>query len=325
MSTLGVSRRPRRVAHLADSIVVVGVLVVLCAVAVVSCRSPERPDSPPDGSASAGASAQFCQRFADLSVQLARLQAQQAQDYWEIHAGEGTAAAEAAQAEVLATLLAGYEELSDLAPAEVRDDMAKLRDIAREGSPEGLYGEAAAGPSERIQAWQRDHCPEPAMPTDEAGCRLEDVPTAGNRTVYFFSDVHEARTATISNPVADPLGCAYRQLCGAMRASVTEDAFRSTRGEALSALLTADSYSGARSDSGRYDVGVDVERPDEDTLDPAVTTTWTDGHFTWDAQPDEHTAGTVEPHTERWRIDLVREGGGWKVCGFTKRDGTWGT
>jgi hypothetical protein len=61
---------------------------------------------------------------------------------------------------------------------------------------------------------------------------------------------------------------------------------------------------------------VDEERPDIDTLDPAVEATWSDVEFTWFEQFDDDSTATGSRRTERWRIGLVREMGSWRVCAF---------
>ena len=114
----------------------------------------------------------------------------------------------------------------------------------------------------------------------------------------------------------DPFACAYAQLCREIRDRVTEAEFRKTRGEAVSEALSADSFSAARSETGAYRVGVDEERPDEETLERDVLSTWNDAELIWNERVDNRETY----RKERWRIDVVREVGAWRVCGFSRRD-----
>ena len=149
-------------------------------------------------------------------------------------------------------------------------------------------------------------------------CRVEEGPTAGNRVAWFLGDVQQGRQPMIQGGVEDPFGCAYAQLCGDIKSRVGEKDFRTSKGELVSPVLSADTWRGARSPGEEYEyrVGVDEERPDIDTLDPALEATWKDGEFTWFEQFDDDSTVTGSRRTERWRIGLVREMGSWRVCTF---------
>ena len=149
-------------------------------------------------------------------------------------------------------------------------------------------------------------------------CRVEEGPTAGNRVAWFLSDVQQGRQPMIQGGVEDPFGCAYAQMCGDIKSRVSEKDFRTSKGELVSPVLSADTWRGARSpvEEYEYSVGVDEERPDIDTLDPAVEATWKDVEFTWFEQLDDDSTVTGSRRTERWRIGLVREMGSWRVCTF---------
>ncbi len=136
---------------------------------------------------------------------------------------------------------------------------------------------------------------------------------------WFLGDVQQGRDPMIQGGVDDPFGCAYAQLCSAVRREVSEEQFRQTRAEAVSSVLSADSWAGARTGPYEYATGVDEERPDMETLDPDVVSTWKDGEFTWYEHIDDRTIVSDSGQMERWRIDLVREDGEWRVCGFEKR------
>lgn len=85
-------------------------------------------------------------------------------------------------------------------------------------------------------------------------------------------------------------------------------------------MLSADTWAGARTGPYEYTPGVDEERPDIETLDTVVASTWKDVEFTWYEHIDDRTIVTGSDVTERWRVDLVREEGAWRVCGFEKRE-----
>lgn len=152
---------------------------------------------------------------------------------------------------------------------------------------------------------------------EEAGsrtCRTEDPPTASNRVIWFLGDVQQGRDPSIQGGVDDPFGCAYDQLCDAQRDATTEAAFRTSEGEAVSPLLTADSHAGS---SVYVDRGLAEERPDLETLDPDLTTTWVEVEATWYEHVDDDTIVSGSGRVEHWRVELVREGGDWRVCEFT--------
>jgi hypothetical protein len=142
------------------------------------------------------------------------------------------------------------------------------------------------------------------------------IETAGNETIWFLGDVQSGRDSEHVTPKGDWFGCGYERLCAAVRSRVDEASFRASRGEAVSPLLTADAFSGSRSDRGEFRVGIDQEHDDIATVDPQVTSTWVDVDATW----DEHDGASIDgtQHIERWRVLLVRESGGWKVCGAVK-------
>jgi hypothetical protein len=146
-------------------------------------------------------------------------------------------------------------------------------------------------------------------------CRAEDPPTAGNRVIWFLGDVQQGRDPDIQGGVDDPLGCAYDQLCEVQRDAVTEDDFRRSVGEAVSPLLTADSHAGP---SVYVDRGLAEERPDLDTLEPELSATWVEVEATWYEHIDGDTIVSDSGREEHWRVDLVREGGSWRVCEFTQ-------
>lgn len=151
-------------------------------------------------------------------------------------------------------------------------------------------------------------------------CRLEEPPTAGNRVSWFLGDVVQGRDPNIQGGVDDPFGCAYAQLCAEIRGRVSEAEFRASRAEAVSSVLSADTWAGARTGPYEYTTGVDEERPDMETIDSEVTATWKDVEFTWYEHIDDRTIVSGSGQTVRWRLDLVREDGSWRVCGFEKRD-----
>lgn len=145
-------------------------------------------------------------------------------------------------------------------------------------------------------------------------CRVENVPTAANRVIWFLGDVQQGRDPTITGGVDDPFQCAYDQLCNAQRNAVTAEEFRSSEGAATSNLLTTDSHAGP---SAYVDRGLAQERPDEDTLDPALGTTWVEVEATRYEHIDDRTIVTGSGESEHWRVDLVREDGAWRACEFT--------
>lgn len=134
--------------------------------------------------------------------------------------------------------------------------------------------------------------------------------------VAFFGDVQQGRNSWISGGVQDPFGCAYRSLCDSFQQQVTESEFRQSEGEAVSKALSADSYSGTRSSSGAYRVGVDVQHDDTDTLEPELSSTWTMADLSWAEHIDERTIVEGSTRTETWRVELLREEGEWRICGF---------
>jgi len=296
------------------------VAAVFVGLLLTSCSATESVDSTGGGAAAGSDADGFCDRLVDFGDQIARLQADRTANYDEL--SRDPSAAQAADATMLSLVRSSYQDLARIAPDEIREDIEYFGDLtANAESIDVIYSDPSAqAPAERLDAWQGVNCRPSGVATDEAGCRLEDVPTAGNRVGYFFGSVHEGRNSTTSNPVDDPFACAYRQLCLALRAEVSEAEFRDSRGEALSPLLSSDSYSGARAGADYPEVGLDQQHGDMDTLDPDVSSTWSDANFTWSVD-----TGTTElPRVERWRIDLEREEGAWRVCGFVQRGESWG-
>ena len=119
------------------------------------------------------------------------------------------------------------------------------------------------------------------------------VPTAGNQTIYFLSDVQGQNYHS-----------AYGRLCGELRSEHPFDEFEASRGLDVSASLDASTWSGTDTVAVR----------DDKTLSKAVTSTWEDDEAKW---VDVKT-GTFT-RIETWRISSEREGRSWKVCSFAKR------
>ncbi|MFV0316164.1 MAG: hypothetical protein ACK5O2_04275 [Microthrixaceae bacterium] len=134
--------------------------------------------------------------------------------------------------------------------------------------------------------------------------------------MWLFGDVQQGRNSWISGGGDDPFGCAYSSLCDNLQRDVSESEFRQSKGEAVSEALSADSYSGSRSDSGDYRIGVDVQHDDIETLDSELSATWRNADLSWSERIDERTIVEGSTKTETWRIDLIRQRGEWKVCGF---------
>lgn len=147
-------------------------------------------------------------------------------------------------------------------------------------------------------------------------CHADGVQTAGNRVVWFFGDVQQGRNPWTTGGVDDPFGCAYSSLCNSLRRDVSESEFRESQGEAVSQALSADSYSGSRSDTGEYRLGVDVQHDGMDTLDGEISSSWSNADLSWSEHIDDRTIVEGSTRTETWRIDLVSEEGDWKVCDF---------
>jgi hypothetical protein len=146
------------------------------------------------------------------------------------------------------------------------------------------------------------------------GCRIQEPQTAGNIVIWFLGDVQQGRDPAIMGGVDDPFGCAYASLCDARRREVSEDRFRSTKGAVVSGLLTADTWEGS---SVYVDLGLVDERPDGATLDPGLSATWVEIQATRFEHLDAQTILSGSGVTEKWRVDLVREHGGWRLCHFT--------
>ena len=153
--------------------------------------------------------------------------------------------------------------------------------------------------------------------------RLEDVGSAGNRSVYFFGAVQEAHCQDEATPIRpclivggadDGWVSVHGQLCPALRDRFSVDDLRRTGGRIVSEALTADGYSGARH-GDVYVTGVDEERPDVETIDPSVTATWVRADLAWSRREN---GAFVDSTKQAWRIDLVKERRSWRVCGFTR-------
>jgi hypothetical protein len=148
--------------------------------------------------------------------------------------------------------------------------------------------------------------------------------SAGNRVVSFFGDVQEGHNiddvaagtgVPIRNAVEDPWRAAYFQLCPQIRQQVSLEAFGASRGANVSDALSATSYSGTRH-GDRHIVGVDEQHDDLATLDRDISTTWKKADLTWAIRDGKRYLGNAREET--WRIDLVRERGLWRVCGFER-------
>lgn len=117
----------------------------------------------------------------------------------------------------------------------------------------------------------------------------------------------------LQNGLDDPLGCAYEQICEEQRSVITRDEFVRTVGAAVSEMLTADSFAGP---SVYTDRGLDAEHEGQATLDPDLESTWVDVLVTRYERVDERTVVSGSGKDERWRVELVREEGDWRLCGF---------
>ena len=149
--------------------------------------------------------------------------------------------------------------------------------------------------------------------TARSSCRANELQSAANNVIWFLGDVQQGRDPTITGGVDDPFQCAYDSLCTAQRNRISEDEFRRSEGAAVSDLLTADSWAGP---SVYVDRGLAQERPDMDTLDPELDETWVEIEATRYEHIDDRTIVTGSGESEHWRVDLVREDGGWRVCEF---------
>jgi hypothetical protein len=145
-------------------------------------------------------------------------------------------------------------------------------------------------------------------------------PTAGSRLSTFLSLVQSGANPEIDDPSPDPLGCAYEALCDAARREVSEDVFRETKGAAVSPMLRADTWAGARTGDDDEVVGVDAQYIDGATLDSTISTAW------YDVVAGTNTPGpnggviTGVHSDERWRVHLERgERARWYVCEFERR------
>jgi hypothetical protein len=148
----------------------------------------------------------------------------------------------------------------------------------------------------------------------------EDIHTAGQRINWFLGDVGRGRDPSIQGgePIADPFGSAYQQMCTRLQHRVSEDLFRSSRGAAVSEALTASGASGSR--HGDYQlVGVDAEHDDWDTRSQDIAATWQNVDLRWQPIGAGGLVLVDQTRLETWRVDLVREDGIWKVCELEKQ------
>jgi hypothetical protein len=159
--------------------------------------------------------------------------------------------------------------------------------------------------------------------TVHGDCRIDRSTTAATSVIYFLGDVQQGRLeqevrqgrdVTLTGGVDDPFQCAYDRLCEDQRDDVSEDEFRSTKGAVVSDLLTADSHAGP---SVYVDRGLAQERAESETLDPELKATWVEIEATRSRDPGEPTTISEARDEEQWRVDLVREDGSWRACGFT--------
>jgi hypothetical protein len=152
---------------------------------------------------------------------------------------------------------------------------------------------------------------EPGEPAEQPSCDADrSAPVAGNVISWFFTDVQQGRDPRIEGGVSDPFGCAYGLLCRAQQDRVSENQFRTSRGEAISDALSADTWAGP---SVYVDRGL-AEGPDLDTDDPSVEATWSEAELSWYRYADDGDGTVGLARLEHWRIDLVREAGEWRLC-----------
>jgi hypothetical protein len=134
--------------------------------------------------------------------------------------------------------------------------------------------------------------------------------TPDNVMITFLGDVQDARDPMIMGGPSDPWQCAYDVLCDRQRDRVSAQQLRDSRGEALSPLLSADTHAGP---SAYVDRGLRSQHtyPWDD-----VESTWIEVEAAWYERIDARTVVTDSRREEHWRVDLVRESGDWRVCGF---------
>ena len=151
--------------------------------------------------------------------------------------------------------------------------------------------------------------------------RVEAGDTAANRVVYFLGDVRQGRDPSIEGGVEDPFGSAYSQLCGRLKRRVSEAEFRDSKGARVSDALTADTGAVARhgnlEGTPHERIGVDAERESLETLSPSVRSTWVNVDLKWYQHNPDGSVGLDDPREETWRVELVKHGTRWEVCGFT--------
>ena len=83
----------------------------------------------------------------------------------------------------------------------------------------------------------------------------------------------------------------------------------------MSSVVTADGEAGAR--HGDFErVGVDAQYDDMATLRPTIASAWVNVDFEWYQKTPDGASITDTRRQETWRVELVRESGAWRVCGF---------
>lgn len=138
-----------------------------------------------------------------------------------------------------------------------------------------------------------------------------------NRVGSFIGLVQEGRNPAIRDGSADPFGCAYRQLCPRVRVAVSESTFRTSRGQAVSEALSADSWEGP-SPNRESHRALRQQHSDTESTDPGIRSTWVESNLIWQQHLDPRTTLDGTERREKWRISLTREAGHWRVCGFTR-------
>jgi hypothetical protein len=129
-------------------------------------------------------------------------------------------------------------------------------------------------------------------------CGSGDPATAGNRTIDFELDLQQKN-----------FDDAYGQLCSDITSRVALADFRATEGSDVSPVLAASTWLG----TGRG------EMPDLQTASQDVTETWNQIEAHWTSEVTVGGSARENTRSELWKVDLRREGGTWKLCGFTKQ------
>ena len=123
--------------------------------------------------------------------------------------------------------------------------------------------------------------------------------------MWFFAAMAESR-----------LDDAYGMLCSDVQQRVSKDEFIRTRGELVSPIISWGENNGnpawGQAEEARYE-----QMPDISTMNADVTRTWLEVNIT--RYPGPISSGQlVGTHPiELWRIDMIREGSEWKLCGFS--------